>query len=51
MKDYIRSFVQNINENYDILCAASQNVPKSELRSKQAKEFGWTTATLYSNVY
>lgn len=40
MKDYIRSFVQNINENYDILCAASQNVPKSELRSKQAKEFG-----------
>lgn len=51
MKDYIRNFVQNVDENYDILCAASQNVPKSELRSKQAKEFGWITATLYSNVY
>lgn len=40
MKDYIRSFVKNIDENYDILCAASQTVPKSELRSKQAKLFG-----------
>lgn len=44
MKEYIRSFVKNIDENYDILCAASQNVPKSELRSKQAKLFGWNTA-------
>lgn len=40
MKDYIRKFVQGIDENLDILCAASQNVPKSELRSKQAKLFG-----------
>lgn len=40
MKEYIRSFVKKVDENYDILCAASQNVPKSELRSKQAKEFG-----------
>lgn len=40
MKDYIRNFVKGIDENYDILCAASQNVPKGELRSKQAKEFG-----------
>ncbi len=40
MKEYIRHFVKSIDENYDILCAASQNVPKSELRSKQAKLFG-----------
>lgn len=40
MKDYLRNFVKNINPNYDILCAASQVVPKSELRSKQAKLFG-----------
>lgn len=40
MKDYIRNFVKEINPDYDILCAASQNVPKSELRSKQAKLFG-----------
>lgn len=40
MKDYIRKFVQGIDENLDVLCAASQNVPKSELRSKQAKQFG-----------
>ena len=40
MKDYIRKFVQGIDENLDVLCAASQNVPKSELRSKQAKLFG-----------
>ncbi len=40
MKDYIRNFVKEINANYDILCAASQNVSKGELRSKQAKEFG-----------
>ena len=40
MKDYIRDFVKNIDPNFDILCAASQNVPKSELRSKQAKLFG-----------
>lgn len=41
MKDYIRKYVQDIDEHLDILCAASQNVPKSELRSKQAKLFGW----------
>lgn len=40
MKDYIRNFVKAADENLDILCAASQVVPKSELRSKQAKEFG-----------
>ena len=44
MKEYIRNFVKEIDENYDILCCASQNVPKSELRSKQAKMFGWVTA-------
>jgi hypothetical protein len=40
MKNYIRDFVQKINPDYDILCAASQKIQKSELRSKQAKEFG-----------
>lgn len=50
MKEYIRKYVKAIDENLDILCAASQNVSKSELRSKQAKMFGWTTATSYSNV-
>jgi hypothetical protein len=40
MKDYLRKFVKNINEDYDILCTASQEVPKNELRSKQAKMFG-----------
>lgn len=44
MKDYIRKFVKSVDENYDILCAASQTVPKAELRSKQAKQFGWNTA-------
>lgn len=40
MKGYLKALVQSVDEDYDILCAASQNVPKSELRSKQAKEFG-----------
>lgn len=40
MKEYIRNYVKNINPDYDILCASSQNVPKSELRSKQAREYG-----------
>lgn len=44
MKDYIKGFVKNIDENLDILCTASQVVPKSELRSKQAKLFGWIAA-------
>ncbi len=39
MKEYLRNYVSAINPNYDILCAASQTVPKSELRSKQAKQF------------
>ena len=40
MKNYIRNYVRSINPNYDILCASSQDVPKSQLRSKQANEFG-----------
>ena len=40
MKEYIRNFVKEVDPKYDILCAASQTVPKSELRSKQAKMFG-----------
>lgn len=44
MKQFIRDYVHEADKNLDILCAASQNVPKSELRSKQAKMFGWVTA-------
>lgn len=40
MQDFIRQYVQSINSNYDILCAASQTVPWSELRDLQAKAFG-----------
>lgn len=40
MKVYIDKFVKNINPELGILCAASQTVPASELKSKQAKEFG-----------
>lgn len=40
MKNYIQEYIQKLNSNYDILCASSQDVPVSQLRSKQAKCFG-----------
>lgn len=40
MKDYIRKFVKEKNPDLGILCKASMTVDKSELQSKQAKEFG-----------
>lgn len=40
MKNYIDKFVKNINPDLGILCAASQEIPDSELQSDQAKEFG-----------
>lgn len=40
MHEYIRTYVKEQNKNYDILCCSSQEVPKGELRSKQAKMFG-----------
>lgn len=40
MKDYIRAFVQKINPQYDILCAASMLVDEDQLQSDQAREFG-----------
>lgn len=40
MKDFIRNKVKQIDENYDVLCAASSKVPAKELKHPQAKEFG-----------
>lgn len=40
MKNFIREFVQRINENYDILCQASARVDEDQLQSDQAKLFG-----------
>lgn len=40
MKDYIKKFVKEKNPDLGILCKASMTVDKSELKSKQAKEFG-----------
>lgn len=40
MKNYIRDWVKFQSKSYDILCASSQIVPGSQLRSKQAREFG-----------
>lgn len=40
MKDYISSYVKNINPNYGIKCAASAYVDESQLQSEQAKLFG-----------
>jgi hypothetical protein len=40
MKNFIRQFVQKINENYDILCQASARVDEDQLQSDQAKLFG-----------
>lgn len=40
MKSYINKFVKEINPDYGILCAASKTVEASQLKSKQAKEFG-----------
>lgn len=40
MKDYIRSFVQRTNPDYDIKCSAYEIVDPDQLKSKEAKEFG-----------
>ena len=40
MKDYIRTFVKNVNPDYDIRCIASQFVPWDQLQSDEAKLFG-----------
>ena len=40
MKDYINKFVNNINPDLGILCAASRVVDKSQLNSPQAQLFG-----------
>lgn len=48
MKSYIDKFVKNIDPDLGIKCIASQVVPKRELQSKQAKEFG---CSIDYNVY
>ena len=48
MKDYIRKFVQRVNPNYDILCAASKVVPEDQLNHPIAKLFG---CSVDYNVY
>lgn len=40
MKDYIRSYVKQINSNYDILCKASSIVPADQLLDPLANEIG-----------
>lgn len=40
MKEYISKFVKEKDPDLGILCKASMTVDKSELKSKQAKEFG-----------
>lgn len=40
MKDYIKKYVKNINEDLDIMCASSAIVDEDQLQSKEAKEFG-----------
>lgn len=40
MQDYIRKFVKNINPDLDIKCSASEIVPKDQLQSDEANEFG-----------
>lgn len=40
MKDFIRSFVKDINPNYDIKCSASEYVPYDQLVGDQAFEIG-----------
>ena len=48
MKNYIDKFVKDKNPDLGILCAASMNVPESELNSPEAKEFG---CSVDYNVY
>lgn len=40
MKHYIRNFVKQVNEDYDIVCQGSAFVDEDQLTSPEAKEFG-----------
>lgn len=40
MQDYIKTYVQNVNKNYDILCASSKMVPEDQLNDPIARLFG-----------
>lgn len=40
MQDWIRSFVKNVNPDYDIKCSASEMVDSDQLQSEEANLFG-----------
>jgi len=40
MKDFIRSFVKDVNPHYDIKCTASLRVPYDQLDHPEAMEIG-----------
>ena len=40
MKDFIRSYVKDVNPNYDIKCSASEYVPYDQLESDEAMQIG-----------
>jgi hypothetical protein len=40
MKNYIRDYVKKVNPDFDILCAASMNVPEDQLNTPEAQLFG-----------
>lgn len=44
MKNYINDFVKRINPDFGIKCSAYEIVDENQLKSKEAKEFGWITA-------
>lgn len=44
MKDYIRAYVKKVNPDYNIKCSAYELVDKDQLKSKEAKLFGWIAA-------
>lgn len=48
MKNFIDSFVKNINPEFGILCTASQVVDDDQLQSREAKQFG---CSVDYNVY
>ena len=41
MKDFIRSFVKDVNPEYDIKCSASEYVPYDQLVGDEAFAIGW----------
>lgn len=40
MKNWIRDYVKNVNPDYDVLCKAEMDVPKDQLKAKEANAIG-----------